>query len=181
MKIQCLKLFIMSLWQKQKNKFLEDFREISLVGSFKIEMVQNFNSRFISFWGINFNMQILSTAVEQALACAPVSHRPGFDPRSRHVSWVRFSSGFFRISFGRHNHPFIFTLLEWTGAWMVCIALHFRVVSEVAPALGSCLIRGGPPCPCVVLTGLGSVRTGRRESRKCIYKVKIKLRWWINE
>ena len=55
-----------------------------------------------------------------------------------------------RISFGRHNHPSIFTLLEWMGAWMVCIVFHVRVVSEVAPALSWYLIRAGSPCPCVV-------------------------------
>ena len=36
-----------------------------------------------------------------------------------------------QISFGRHNQPFIFTVL----AWMVCIVFHVRIVSEVAPAL----------------------------------------------
>ena len=39
-----------------------------------------------------------------------------------------------RTSFGHHNHPFIFTLLEWMGAWIVCIVFQVRVVSEVAPA-----------------------------------------------
>ena len=55
-----------------------------------------------------------------------------------------------RISFGRHNHSFTFTLLEWMGASMMYIVFHFRVVSEVAPALSWSVIWGGPPCPCVV-------------------------------
>ena len=105
------------------------------------------------------------TAMEQAVACAPVTQR------TRVLSPVRTSflgevfSGFFltcktcqealgpqgpRIKFGRHNHPFIFTLLEWMGEWMVCIIFHVCVISEVAPALSLSLIRGGPPCPCVV-------------------------------
>ena len=52
-----------------------------------------------------------------------------------------------RISFGHHYYPFIFALLEWMDAWMVYIVFHVRVVSEVAPALSSSLIRGGTPCP----------------------------------
>ena len=35
-----------------------------------------------------------STAVDQAVACAPLKQRPGFDPRSGQVSWVRFFRGF---------------------------------------------------------------------------------------
>ena len=61
---------------------------------------------------------------------------------------------------------------------MVCIVFHVCVVSEVVPALSSSLIRGGPPCPCVVKKyvydpeliplsrGRGSVRPGWRELRK---------------
>ena len=38
-------------------------------------------------------MHMLSTAVIQAVACAPVT-QPGFDPRSGQISWVKFF-GFF--------------------------------------------------------------------------------------
>ena len=55
-----------------------------------------------------------------------------------------------RISFGRHNHSFIFALLEWMGMWMVCKIFHVRVVSEVPPGVSWSLIRGGPLCPCVI-------------------------------
>ena len=35
MKLQCLKLFIMTKTKQKKNEFLKDFREISVVGSLK--------------------------------------------------------------------------------------------------------------------------------------------------
>ena len=47
-----------------------------------------------------------------------------------------------RTSFGRHNHHFIFALLEWMSVFLVCIVFHVRVVSEVAPAFSWSLIRG---------------------------------------
>ena len=31
------------------------------------------------------------------------------------------------ISFSRHNHPFIFALLEWISAWMVCIIFQVPI------------------------------------------------------
>ena len=40
-----------------------------------------------------------------------------------------------RISFGRHNHPFILDLLEGMGVRMACMFSRVCVVSEVAPAL----------------------------------------------
>ena len=55
-----------------------------------------------------------------------------------------------RISFGRRNHHSIFALLVWLSVCLVCIVFHVYAVSDVAPALGWSLIRGGPPCPCVV-------------------------------
>ena len=115
------------------------------------------------FWSrkkyLELKKRIMSTAVEQKVAL----NGPGFDPsRDKYPGW-----GFFRgfssparpmpgnlgpqgprISFGRHYDPFLFTLYEWMSAWMVSIVFHVRVVSEVAPALSSSLIRGGPPCPC---------------------------------
>ena len=84
------------------------------------------------------------------------------------------------------------------GVWMVSIVFHVRVVSEVAPALSRSLIRGSPPCPCMVKKvckvcdpklipspeGRRSVRPGRRrESHKCAYKGEVKFRYnneWIN-
>ena len=68
---------------------------------------------------------LMSTAVGQAAACAPVTQRPRFDSRSEQVSWVRFFRDFFSpvremsesfrpprypYTFGRHYHrhsPFI--------------------------------------------------------------------------
>ena len=69
----------------------------------------------------------MSTAMEQAVACAPVTQRD----RITSLVETSFLSGFFRgfrtpvgqmrealrpeglrISSGRHNHPFIFVLLE---------------------------------------------------------------------
>ena len=55
-----------------------------------------------------------------------------------------------RISFGRRNPHSIFALLGWLRVCLVCIVFHVCAVSEVAPALGWSLIRGDPPCPCVV-------------------------------
>ena len=106
-----------------------------------------------------------STVVEQVIACALVTQR----------AWIRSPvgtgflgevfSGFFltcktcqetfgpqgpRISFGRRNHHSIFALLEWLSVCLVCTVFRVCAVSEVAPALGWSLIRGGPPCPCVV-------------------------------
>ena len=62
---------------------------------------------------------------------------------------------------------------------MVYIGFNVRVITEMAQALSLSLIRGGPPCPCVVKksmyvipssfplpTGRDPVRPGRRESRK---------------
>ena len=71
---------------------------------------------------------------------------------------IRQMSGNFKtirslISFGHHNHPFIFALWEWMVAWIVRIVFHVCGVSEVAPALSWCLIPGGPPCPYLVKTG----------------------------
>ena len=107
-----------------------------------------------------------STAVVQAVACSSVTQRAQVRSRSGQVSWVSFFGVFRhlydkyqeafgpqgpRISFDSHNHPFIlFTLLEWMGAWMICIVFHVRVVSKVAPALSWSLIRGGRPYLCVV-------------------------------
>ena len=54
-----------------------------------------------------------------------------------------------RISFGSYNNPFILALLQWMGAWTVCI-FHVHVVLEMDPALSWSLIRGGPPCLCVI-------------------------------
>ena len=93
-----------------------------------------------------------------------------------------------RISFGRHNHPFTFTLFYWMDTWMVCIVFHVRVVSEVTPAPNWSLIRGGPPCPFVVKKvcmwsivnslsrQVAALRPGRREPRKSTYKGEVKLR-----
>ena len=107
-----------------------------------------------------------------SLSCPPLWNRrlharlpssgPGFDLRSWQVSWVRFFRGFSspvtwqetlasqgsRISFGRRHHDSIFALLGWLSVCLVCIVFHVCAVSEVAPALGWSLIRGGPPCPC---------------------------------
>ena len=91
---------------------------------------------------------IYDLALEQAVPCAHVTQR------ARVRSPVGISGrGFFgvfpRILFGRHNHPFIFTLLQWMGTWMLCIVFHVCVVSEVAPALSWSFVWGGSPCPCV--------------------------------
>ena len=92
--------------------------------------------------------------------------RPGFDPRSGQVSWMRvlrgFSSSVRQMSgiftptgFPEYHLPItlmliISALLEWMSEWMMCIVFNVRAVSEVAPALGWSLIRRGPPCPYVV-------------------------------
>ena len=55
-----------------------------------------------------------------------------------------------RISFGRRHHHSIFALLGWLSVCLVCIVFRVCAVTEVAPELGWSLIRGGPPCPCVV-------------------------------
>ena len=95
-----------------------------------------------------------------------------------------------RISFGRRNHHSIFALLGWLSVCLVCIVFHVCAVAEVAPSLGWSLIRGGPPCPCVVKkvcmwsivsfpppTGRGSIRPGRRGYlRKVTYKGEVKSR-----
>ena len=68
----------------------------------------------------------LSTTVEQAVGCAPVTQRARVRSRGQFLGWVFF--GVFphlydkcqealgpqgpRISFGPHNHPFIFALLK---------------------------------------------------------------------
>ena len=112
-----------------------------------------------TFW----NLQ--STAVEQVVARALVTQRArvrspvgtGFlgEVFSGFSSPVRQMSGNFRpqgprISFGRRNHHSIFAMLGWLSVCLVCIVFHVCAVSEVAPALGWSLIRGGSPCPCVV-------------------------------
>ena len=120
---------------------------------------------------------------------ARLSHStPGFDTRSGQFPGWDFFGDFLhlldkyleasgpqspRISFGPHNHPFIFTLFEWMCVCLVCIAFHVCVVSEVALALSWSLIRGGTPWPCVVKEvgrpiwsiGCGSIRPGMREGR----------------
>ena len=73
-----------------------------------------FNSRSGWLKGPNYIQYSISTPVGQAVACAPVKQR------ARVRSPV--GTGFVgeetlgpqgpRISFGRHNHPFIFALLE---------------------------------------------------------------------
>ena len=125
---------------------------------------------------------------------------PGSIPnRDRFPGWG-FFSGFFltcktnvrklvakkgpRISSGRHNHHFIVASLDW-----VCVFRVHRLSCLCCLGVGPgiellrwYLIRGSPPCPCAVKkvcdppTGRGSVRPGRRESRKGTYKGEVKLR-----
>ena len=107
---------------------------------------------------------IMSAAVEHAVACAPVTQRARVrSPVGTNFLGEVFSGSFLtcktnvrklhkgpRISFGRHNDPFTFILLDWIGSWMMLIVFHVRVESEKAPALSWSFIRGGPPYPCVV-------------------------------
>ena len=91
------------------------------------------------------------TGVEQAVACAPVTQRArvqspvgksflsavfiGVFPHLKGKCQEALGPQVPRISFGHHNHPFIFALLELMSARMVCIVFYVCVVSEVAPAL----------------------------------------------
>ena len=144
----------------------------------------------------------MSTAVEQVVACVLVTQRvpspvgTGFLGKvsfSGFSSPVRQMSGNFRpqgprISFDRRNHHSIFAFLGWLSVCLVCIVFHVCAVSEVAPALGWSFIRAVPPCPCVIKkvsmwstvsfpppTGRGSVRPGRRGSRKGTYCIRGRL------
>ena len=108
-----------------------------------------------------------STAVEQVVACALVTQRArvrspvgtgflcevffwGFSSPVRQMSGTFRPPKVPRLSFDRRNHHFIFALLGWLSVCLVFIVFHVCAVSEVAPAFGWSLIRGGPPCPCVV-------------------------------
>ena len=59
MKLQCLKLFIMT--KQKKNEFLEDFREISLVGSLKSTKnikLKKFKDYWFNYRNALFNLRI---------------------------------------------------------------------------------------------------------------------------
>ena len=95
-----------------------------------------------------------STAVEQTVTCAPITQRVRVRSPVGTSFLAEVFSGVFltcktnvrklwahicpRISFGLHNHPFIFILFEWMCEWMVYIVFHVPVVLEVA--LGTELI-----------------------------------------
>ena len=89
---------------------------------------------------------------------------PGSISGSGQVSWVRFSRVFsspVRQMSGNFRPPRSPNII-WTSSLsfhirlvgmtvcLVCIVFHVCAVSEVAPVLGWSLVRGGPPCPCVV-------------------------------
>ena len=136
---------------------------------------------------------VMSTAVEQVVTCAPVTQ----------PARVRFPVGTSflqnkcqevlgpqvpRISFGRHNHPFIFALLEWMGAWMVFSFFMFVLFRRwprhwADPSFGeslNVLVWSKKVCivcdPKLIPTGRDSVRPGWRESRKSTYIGEVNLR-----
>ena len=151
---------------------------------------------FVYLW-LSFLNDLCSINVEQTVACAPCKQRVRDRSPVRTSFLGEVFSGFFltcktnvrklqaykghRISFGRYNHLFIFTLLEWMGAWMVCIVFNVHLVSEVAPALIWSFIRGRPTCPCVVKKYVCDPKLFPSPDRswsahKCTYKGKVKLR-----